>query len=491
MADLIYFKNFINGEFVDPTEGAWLDSEDPSTAEVFAKVADSGQEDVERAVQAANEAFPAWAALDVHERSRFLNRIADAIEANLEEFAVAESKDQGKPVSLARRIDIPRAVYNFRFFAGAVLHHEDMATHSQGPFGDAVNYTVNQPVGVAGLISPWNLPLYLLTWKIAPALATGNTIVAKPSEMTSYTAWKLCSVLQSVGLPKGVVNMVFGTGPRAGSHLVRHPQVPLISFTGGTATGEVIQRDSAAFCKKLSLELGGKNPNIVFADAQLDEAVVNSVRAAFTNQGEVCLCGSRLFVERPIYEEFVERFIAETKKIVVGDPRDANSVMGALVSKQHMDKVLYYINLAREEGGTIAFGGDRPALEGKLQNGYFVNPTVITGLAPSSRVQQEEIFGPVVTIWPFDTEKEVVGYANTIRYGLSSSIWTQNIERANRVAMSLQAGTVWVNCWMNRDLRVPFGGSKHSGIGREGGKFSLDFFTEQKTICVKYSSKLQ
>eukprot|EP01095_Lingulamoeba_sp_RSL-Kostka_P005291 TRINITY_DN16622_c0_g1_i1.p1 TRINITY_DN16622_c0_g1~~TRINITY_DN16622_c0_g1_i1.p1 ORF type:complete len:504 (-),score=221.28 TRINITY_DN16622_c0_g1_i1:23-1534(-) len=483
-------NNFINGEFVNPVNDEWIDNYDPSIGKVVSKIANSTKEDVDVAVEAAKEAFKSWSKKSPQERSIVMNRIADLIEERLDEFALAESKDQGKPFSLAKMIDIPRAVSNFRFFAGAILHHEDMSTTISGPPLSAVNYTVSQPVGVAGLISPWNLPLYLLTWKIAPCIACGNTCVAKPSEMTSVTAYMLGQVCNEAGLPNGVVNLVFGTGPSAGQPLVEHPDVPLISFTGGTKTGTIIQKTVAPLCKKISLELGGKNANIIFADANLDEAISVSVSSSFANQGEICLCGSRIFVEESIYDEFLEKFRTKVSKVLtVGDPRDSNTTTGALISQQHMEKVLSYIELAKEEGGEIILGGQRKEdLEGDFKNGYFVNPTIIIGLHPiSSRVQQEEIFGPVVTVYPFKTEEEVLCYVNSVEYGLSSSVWTQNLERGHRISLAIHAGTVWVNCWLLRDLRVPFGGVKHSGIGREGGKYSLDFFTEQKTICMKYN----
>ncbi|KAL6077357.1 Aldehyde dehydrogenase 8 member A1 [Balamuthia mandrillaris] len=480
-SDLLRLDNFIGGQFVPPAQGKYLDSFNPSTGEVFCLVPDSQEEDVQAAVACAKGAFPGWAKdWSTERRAALLHKVADLIEARLEEFARAESQDQGKPVGLARAVDIPRAVSNFRFFASAILSHEEMSTTIEG----AVNYTVREPVGVAGLISPWNLPLYLLTWKVAPALAVGNTVVAKPSELTSVTAWMLAKVMVDAGVPDGVCNFVFGRGPTAGAALVRHPDVPLISFTGGTATAEQIIKDSAPHYKKLSLELGGKNPNIIFADADLTQCVPTSIRSSFANQGEICLCGSRIFVQRPIYEEFKEKFIQETEKLVVGDPKDPKTNLGALISKEHLAKVQYYIELAKEEGGAIEAGGQPPSVDGELSGGYFLRPTVITGLPPTCRVQQEEIFGPVVTITPFDSEEEVIEMANGVRYGLSASLWTENVKRAHRVGQALKAGTVWVNTWLKRDLRVPFGGMKHSGVGREGGTHSLDFYSEQKTICI-------
>jgi len=385
---------------------------------------------------------------------------------------------------LAKTVDIPRVCANFRFFAGAILHHQENATDMDGI---ATNYTIRTPVGVAGLISPWNLPLYLLTWKHAPALAVGCSVVCKPSEFASATSWMLCSILNEAGVPPGVVNMIFGTGPSCGKLLVQHPDVPLISFTGGTATGEHIIRDSAPQYKKLYLELGGKNPNIIFDDANLEECVATTIRSSFSNQGEICLCGSRILVQEGIYEKFLKLFVEKTKQLVVGDPKDPKTNVGALVSKEHREKVEYFIALGKEEGGTIVCGGNRPHVSEELKNGYYLNPTIITGLSPKCRTQQEEIFGPVVGITTFKTEEEAIEIANCVKYGLAATLWTENIGRAHRVAQEIESGTVWVNCWMVRDLRVPFGGVKHSGLGRASGEASIDFYTEQKNVCIKFA----
>jgi aminomuconate-semialdehyde/2-hydroxymuconate-6-semialdehyde dehydrogenase len=480
---VIEVLNLIDGRFSPSGAGAWLDLIEPGTGETLGRVVDSTSEDVDRAVEAASRAFPAWRATPAAERARLLYALADRIEANLDELATLESRDSGKPVTLARTVDIPRAILNFRFFAGAILH-DSSELHQTDDV--ALNYTLRQPVGVAGLISPWNLPLYLLTWKIAPAIATGNTCVAKPSELTPVTAMRLGELAIEAGIPPGVVNIVHGRGAVAGAALTAHPKVPMISFTGGTATGELVMKSAGPMFKKVSLELGGKNPNLVFADAEMDEAIPETVRSSFSNQGEICLCGSRIFVERAAYEPFLERFREATGKLVLGDPGDPATSVGALISREHLAKIEHYVALAQEEGGTIVTGGRRPdSLPERLRNGYYYEPTIVTGLGTECRVLQEEIFGPVVTVTPFDDEEEVVRFANATRYGLSASVWTSDLRRAHRVAAALDSGTVWVNSWLLRDLRVPFGGMKDSGVGREGGRYSLEFFTQQKNVCIR------
>jgi aminomuconate-semialdehyde/2-hydroxymuconate-6-semialdehyde dehydrogenase len=482
MADSVRILNFINGQLVEPAAGAYLDNIEPATGKVYSHVADSDQTDVENAVTAAQRAFPAWSETPAAERSRILLRIADLIEGDLEKLARAESVDTGKPISLARGLDIPRAASNFRFFATAILHVESEAHITDRV---AFNYTLRQPRGVAGLISPWNLPLYLLSWKIAPALAAGNTAVAKPSELTPMTAYLLSEICQKAGLPAGVLNIVHGTGPKVGAPITAHPGVGTISFTGGTVTGRAVAQSCAPFFKKVSLELGGKNPNIIFADADLELAVKGSVRSSFANQGQVCLCGSRVFVERPVYQDFIDRFVKEASSLQVGDPLEEKTDQGAIVSRTQLDKVKFYVDLAEKEGGKVVLGGGPPKnLNGRCKDGFFFQPTVITSLPVGCRVNREEIFGPVITITPFDREDEVITYANDTEYGLSSSLWTQNLNRAHRVAEKIHAGTVWVNCWLVRDLRVPFGGMKQSGVGREGGDEALRFFTEAKNVCI-------
>jgi len=478
----LQIPNFIDGQFVAPVGGKYLDNIEPATGQPYSQVADSDTRDVELAVAAAEKAFVQWSGTSAAERSRILLRMADLIERDLEKLARAESIDTGKPLSLARSLDIPRAASNFRFFATAILHTESEAHVTDGL---AFNYTLRQPRGIAGLISPWNLPLYLLSWKIAPAIACGNTAVAKPSELTPMTAYLLGEVCREAGLPNGVLNVVHGTGPNVGAPITAHPRIGTISFTGGTVTGRKVAETCAPMFKKVSLELGGKNPNIIFADADLDAAIAGSVRSSFANQGQVCLCGSRVFVERSAYQDFVERFVEKASQLRLGDPLDEKTDQGAIVSKTQLEKVKFYVDLALKEGGKIALGGSSPKPPNeRCQAGYFFPPTVITGLPVSCRVNREEIFGPVVTITPFDKEEEVIGYANDTEYGLASSVWTQNLSRAHRVAEKINVGTVWVNCWLVRDLRVPFGGMKQSGIGREGGDEGLRFFTEPKNVCI-------
>jgi len=479
---LEHIENFIDGQFVEPVGGKYLDNIEPATGKPYSQVADSDARDVELAVAAADKAFPEWSRRPAAERSKILLRIADLIERDLEKLAHAESIDTGKPLSLARTLDIPRAASNFRFFATAILHTESEAHVTDNV---AFNYTLRQPRGIAGLISPWNLPLYLLSWKIAPAIAVGNTAIAKPSELTPMTAFLLCEIVREADLPKGVLNIVHGTGPNVGAPITAHPKITTISFTGGTVTGKKVAETCAPLFKKVSLELGGKNPNIVFADADLDAAITGSVRSSFANQGQVCLCGSRVFVERSAYNDFVDRFLNEASKLKSGDPLDDQTEQGAIVSRTQLDKVSFYVDLAQKEGGQIALGGKVPEpINDRCRDGYFFQPTVITGLPVSCRTNREEIFGPVVTITPFDKEEEVIAYANDCEYGLASSVWTQNLNRAHRVAERINTGTVWVNCWLVRDLRVPFGGMKQSGVGREGGEEALRFFTEPKNICI-------
>jgi aminomuconate-semialdehyde/2-hydroxymuconate-6-semialdehyde dehydrogenase len=475
-------ENYINGELVSPVSNEYLENFNPATGEVYSLIPDSDERDVERAVRAGQKAFPEWSEKTPEERHDILIRVSKLIERDLDELAEAESIDNGKPKSLARMVDIPRAVSNFKFYATAAMH---FASEAHQMNGQAINYTLRQPLGVVGCISPWNLPLYLFTWKIAPALAAGNCVVAKPTEITPMTSYLLSKLCIEAGLPEGVLNIVHGLGTKAGAAIVQNDSVQAISFTGGTKTGEWIAREAAPKFKKLSLELGGKNPNIIFADCNYEEMLETTIRSSFANQGQICLCGSRIFVERPLYENFCSDFAGRVRKLKIGDPLDSSTNVGAVVSNDHMNKILSYIELAREEGGQILTGGNQFKPEGRCRNGYFVEPTIIENLPYDCRTNQEEIFGPVVSVQPFDTEEEVLKYANSTRYGLSATVWTENINRAHRVAEKLESGIVWVNTWLLRDLRTPFGGVKDSGMGREGGFEALRFFTEEKNVCVK------
>lgn len=479
---MLKLKNYINGELVEPISNQYIDNYDPSRGVVYSFIPDSDERDAELAIQAANEAFKTWSITPKDIRSKYLLKIASLIEENLHELAVAESLDNGKPLSLAKSVDIPRAASNFHFYGTGILHY---ASHAHSMEDTAINYTLRQPVGVAGCISPWNLPLYLFSWKIAPALAAGCTVVAKPSEITPMTAYLLSEICIKAGLPKGVLNIVHGFGHKVGSAIVSSKQVPLISFTGGTVTGANIASVAAPMFKKLSLELGGKNPNIIFADCDYDKMLSTTMNSSFANQGQICLCGSRIFVEKSIYEKFKNDFVAKTKAMVIGSPMADSTRIGAVVSKSHMEKILSYVELAKQEGGTVLCGGKQFQMSGEFENGYYLEPTIIEGLAYNCRTNQEEIFGPVVTITPFETEEEVMMYANSTQYGLASTLWTQDVTKANRVAMNLHTGIVWINCWLLRDLRTPFGGVKSSGVGREGGFEALDFFTEPKNVCIK------
>ncbi len=475
--------NYINGEYVKPLSKKWLDNYNPSNGEVYSQIANSNAEDIETAYQAAKNAFPKWSNTTIEERSRILLKIADLIDEKLIELAEAEAKDNGKPLSLALAVDIPRASANFRFFGNAITQFSSEAHESVGL--NTMNFTLRQPLGVVGCISPWNLPLYLFTWKIAPAISAGNCVIAKPSEVTPMTAFLLGEICSEAGLPKGVLNIVHGTGPSTGQAIVEHKNIKAISFTGGTKTGEHIARTAAPMFKKLSLELGGKNPNLIFADCNYEKMLEVTVRSSFANQGQICLCGSRIFVEKPIYEKFKKDFVEKVKELKIGNPFDAETNIGALVSKPHLEKVESYIKIAENEGGKILFGGNRVTVK-NFENGYYLEPTIIEVFDDQCRVNQEEIFGPVVTIMPFETEEEALQMANSVKYGLSSTLWTSDLNRTMRISKEVEAGIVWVNTWLNRDLRTPFGGMKDSGVGREGGFEALRFFTEAKNVCIRY-----
>ncbi len=475
--------NYINGAFTAPKHNEWLDNYNPSTGKIYSILPNSSSDDVENAYQAANNAFEAWSNTTLEQRSKILSKIASLIEENLETFAEAEAIDNGKPLSLATTVDIPRASSNFQFFANAITQFSSEAHESVGL--NAFNFTLRNPIGVVGCISPWNLPLYLFSWKIAPALAAGNTVVAKPSEVTPMTAYLLGEICNKAGLPKGVLNIVHGLGHTTGQAIVAHKNIKAISFTGGTATGAHIARTAAPMFKKLSLELGGKNPNLIFADCDYDKMLNVTLKSSFANQGQICLCGSRIYIERSIYDQFKTDFIAKVKTLKVGNPLDNTTNIGALVSKAHLEKVKSYIDIASQEGGTILCGGNYVKVT-NYEEGFYLEPTVIEVTNNNCKLTQEEIFGPVVTLMPFDTDQEALSLANDVPYGLSSTIWTNNLNRSMYLAKNIHAGIVWINTWLMRDLRTPFGGMKNSGVGREGGFEALRFFTEPKNVCIKY-----
>ncbi len=482
---MVIIQNYINGEFVNPHGQIFIDNINPAKGEIYSLVPDSEHQDVEMAVQAAQKAFGSWSQTPISIRSDYLRKLANKIIENLDQLALAESIDNGKPLSLCKILDIPRASANFKFFADTLIdfHGQSyMTDHNQNQL--ALNYTTYGPLGVVACISPWNLPLYSLTWKIAPALAAGNTVVAKPSELTPMTAFLLSKIVSEVGLPPGVLNIIHGKGSSVGTPLVTHSQIKAVSFTGSTLTGRSISTAVAADFKKLSLEMGGKNANIIFNDANFEQALKTTIRSSFLNQGQICLCGSRIFIQSGIYQKFKSALVEETKKLQIGNPLLEGTDQGALVSKDHLNKIISYIELAKSEGGNILCGGRQENLTGENINGYFFQPTLIEGLSNQCRTNQEEIFGPVATLISFDTEEEVIEMANATKYGLSASIWTSDVNRAHKLPKKIDSGIVWVNTWMLRDLRTPFGGIKESGLGREGGVEALSFFSEVKNICV-------
>ena len=477
-------SNFINGDYVNPKSNNYLDVFEPATGQVYCQVPNSNGDDIHLAVNSAIDAFPKWSSLSLDERSLYLKTIAEMIESRLDEFAKYESRDTGKPISLARSVDIPRAVSNFRFFAEYASQFEFEFNINND---SSHNTVIRSPLGPVGCISPWNLPLYLFTWKIAPALITGNTVVAKPSELTPFTAFKFGEICKDAGLPAGVLNIIHGQGMTAGDALISHSGIKAISFTGGTATGKVIATKSAPMFKKISLEMGGKNPAVVFSDCDYDAMLETVVKSSFSNQGQICLCSSRIMVEENIYNKFRKDFVEKVSALIVGDPIEDSTQIGSITSKPHLDKVMTYIELAQKEGGTILTGGKQVNIKGRCEGGWFVEPTVIDGLINSCRTNQEEIFGPIVTIIPFKDEGAAIDIANDTEYGLSATIWTEDIDKATRVARNIDAGVIWINCWLVRDLRTPFGGMKQSGMGREGGTEILNFFTEPKNICEQIS----
>ncbi len=470
--------NFIGGELVEPVGGRYFDNIEPATGQPFALIPDSDEQDLERAVSAARAAFPGWRDTSPTQRAQIMNRLADLIEARMDEFIAAESRDNGKPESLAAAVDIPRGAANFRAFANMAEKFGGERFEKE----QSSSYVLRTPIGVVSTISPWNLPLLLFTWKLAPALAAGNCVIAKPSEVTPMTAYMLSTLVNEAGFPPGVLNVIHGAGAKIGAAITAHPDIPAISFTGGTATGLAIYQAAAPNLKKVSLELGGKNPTIVFDDADFDIAVAGAKNAAFANQGQICLCGSRLFVHESIYDRFKQAFLEQVGDITIGDPQQTDTQHGAMVSEDHMEKVLSYIELAQQEGGTLLAGGQRRRLAGRCREGYFIEPTVFENLPSDCRTNQEEIFGPVVSLIPFSSEQQVLEMANSTSYGLAASVWTQDQQRAKRMAEKIDSGIVWINCWNLRDLDTPFGGMKKSGLGREGTWDAMHFFTQQKTV---------
>ena len=478
----IKILNYIGGKFTEPSNKKYIDNYNPSLGTVYGQIPDSSSDDVNLAVAAAKKAFPMWSQLSAEERAKYLKNLAAGILQKLDLFVLAESTDNGKPISVSKTVDIPRSAKNFEFFADAITQFHGESFRSDK---STINYTDYSALGPVACISPWNLPLYLLSWKIAPALAVGNTVVAKPSELTPLTAFLLSQVADQIGLPPGVLNIVHGTGLSVGAPLVEHADIKAVSFTGSTTTGRSIAKAVAPQFKKVSLEMGGKNPNIIFADCDFEKALETTVRSSFANQGQICLCGSRIFVEKSIYEKFKNALLEKINKLKQGDPMLQETEQGAVVSKEHMEKVLSYIQLAKTEGGIILAGGKPAEMTGKLSKGYFIQPTLIEGLSHTCRTNQEEIFGPVATIMPFTSETEVLEMANSTKYGLACSIWTSNLNRAQKLAVKIESGIVWINTWMFRDLRTPFGGVKESGFGREGGTEALKFFSEVKNICIQ------
>ena len=473
-------QNYISGQYVNAISDDIINIYEPATAKVYGELYDSNIEDVNSAVESAESAFPSWSALKVNERSNYLIAIAEKIHSRLDEFVSHESRDTGKPITLARSLDIPRSISNFKFFAEYAKNFEfELDLNSN----ESQNRITRLPIGVVCCISPWNLPLYLFTWKIAPALVTGNTVIAKPSEITPYTAYLLGDICSEVGLPPGVLNIIHGKGPTTGNLLVNHKSIKAISFTGGTSTGRLIFKSASNSFKKLSLEMGGKNPAIIFDDCDYEKMLDTVVRSSFSNQGQICLCSSRILIENSIYEKFKIDFCLKVSNLIIGDPIESSTNFGAISSFEQFKKINDYIDLAVYEGGKILLGGSQEKINGRCSNGWFIRPTIIEGLEPTSRLNQEEIFGPVVTLQPFETESEAINIANDTDYGLSATIWTKDLEKARRVSRSIEAGVIWVNCWLLRDLRTPFGGMKNSGYGREGGDYAMMFFTEQKNTC--------
>ena len=472
--------NYINGKLVESNSSKFLNVEDPSIGKNFIKLSDSNIDDLSLAVKSAKNSFHIWSSLAIEDRSKYLHDIANYIQDNIDDFADAESLDTGKPISLAKNLDIPRAISNFRFFADYAKNFEFNFSLNNDNNTNLIN---QYPLGVVACISPWNLPLYLFTWKIAPALIAGNTVIAKPSEITPLTAYMLSKACIEVNLPDGVLNIIHGRGSNIGNLIINHPDIKAISFTGGTETGKKIAQETAGTFKKLSLEMGGKNASIIFNDSDYDKMLDTTIRSSFSNQGQICLCTSRLLIESSIYEKFKKDLITRTKNLIIGDPKKRETEFGAISSKQHFEKIMTYIKMAKQQGGKIIAGGNPILLNGRCKDGYFIEPTIIESLDNDSIINQDEIFGPVITLQKFNSEKDAILLANNSNYGLSATVWSNDNEQANRVASKIDAGVIWINCWLVRDLRTPFGGVKQSGLGREGGSYALDFFTETKNIC--------
>ncbi len=473
-------KNFISGEFSMGRSNDRIDLYEPATGKIYGYLNDSNIEDVNSAIAAAKAVFPLWSKLTVKDRSEFLINISKEMSLRLNTFSKYETRDTGKPISLSNNLDIPRAIENFQFFADYIRKY-NFTEHLNN--NKSKNKIQRSPLGVVCCISPWNLPLYLFTWKIAPALASGNTVVAKPSEIAPYTAYMLGDVCNRVGLPKGVLNIINGRGSTVGNHIVSHKEIKAISFTGGTSTGKKIYENASSPLKKLSLEMGGKNPAIIFDDCDYELMINNLVRSCFLNQGQICLCSSRLLVQKTIYNRFKEDFCKKVSQLVIGNPLELDTEFGAISSKDQYKKIINYIALARKEGARVLIGGNKVKLNGLCTNGWFIEPTILEGLDQRSRLNQDEIFGPVVTLQSFNSIEQAIDIANDTIYGLSSTIWTKDIEKGMDISKQIDAGVIWINSWLIRDLRTPFGGMKHSGFGREGGNEILNFFTEQKNIC--------
>ena len=480
---MIEIKNYINGKLSNNSNLNHIEVYNPSIGKIYATCPNSDSKTLDSAIKSSKKAFPAWSKLSYSERAKFLFKISNLLEKNIDKFSKYESMDNGKPLTLSRNLDVPRAIENLRFFGSIISNNKSDAFYMENI---GINYTIKQPLGIVGTISPWNLPLYLFTWKIAPALVTGNCVIAKPSEITPMTAYLFSKLCIEAELPKGVLNILHGMGSKIGLNIVKHDEIKAISFTGGTETGKIISAECSKSFKKLNLEMGGKNPVLIFDDCDYSKMINNIIKSSFLNQGQICLAGSRLYVHKNIYKKFKNDFVKEVKKIITGDPFHKLSDQGAIVSKEHQNKIDSYINIAIKEGCKVLQGGNKIKMKDHCENGWYFEPTIIENYDNNSKVNQDEIFGPVVTLNSFESDQEAVDLANNNDYGLASIIWTENINKAHRIADEIQSGIVWINCWLERDLRTPFGGMKKSGYGKEGGNHALDFFTREKNVCIKY-----